>query len=156
MKHTFASLFIVLAAFCFAPFLQAQNMVIRLQSGADQTISLSNLQKITFSNSNLVLNYVSGETQSYGFSSLEKVYFSPYTAIKNASSPKSDIFFNPSDNQVHFRNLAEGANPVAVYRMDGVAVISTTISNNESIDMSGFPSSIYLIRINNQVLKFKK
>lgn len=156
MKHTILSLFIVVAALGIATSIQAQNMVLRLQGGTDQTIPLSNLQKITFSNSNLVLNYVSGATQSYGFSSLEKLYFSPYTAIKKTISPKSDILFNPSDNQIHFRNLAEGTYPVVVYRMDGVTVISTTISNNESIDMSRFPASIYLVRINNQVLKFKK
>jgi len=156
MKHTILSLFIVVAALSIAPSIQAQNMVLRLQGGTDQTIPLSNLQKITFSNSNLVLNYVSGATQSYGFSSLEKLYFSPYTALKKTSSPKSDIIFNSSDNQIHFRNLAEGNYPVAIYRMDGITVLSTTISNNESIDMSGFPASIYLVRINNQVLKFKK
>jgi len=131
-------------------------MVLRLQGGTDQTIPLSNLQKITFSNNNLVLNYVSGSTQSYGFSNLEKLFFTPYTYLNNPAKANSDILFNPSDNQVHFRNLPEGRYPVSVYRMDGVAVVSTTISNNESIDMSRFPASIYLIRINNQVLKFKK
>jgi len=95
-------------------------MVLRLQGGTDQTILLSSLQKITFSNSNLVLNYTSGSTQSYSFSNLEKLFFSPYTAVKNTVNSKADIFFNPS------------------------------------IDMSGFPASIYLIRINNQILKFKK
>ena len=156
MKHKHIFLIVLATVFFLAPSLEAQNMVLRLQGGTDQTILLSSLQKITFSNNNLVLNYASGNTQSYSFSSLEKLFFSPYTAIKNTVSPKADIFFNPSDNQIHFRNLAEGSYLVAVYRIDGVAVVSTVITNNESIDMSGFPTSIYLVRINNQILKFKK
>lgn len=156
MKHRLFSLLLLAAALFFAPQLHAQNMILRLQGGTDQTVALSNLQKITFSNNNLVLNYVSGSTQSYGFSTLEKLFFSPLTSVKNTDASKADIFFNPSDNQIHFRNLTEGKYPVSVFCLDGRAVVRTTINNNESIDMSGFPASIYLIRINNQILKFKK
>jgi hypothetical protein len=157
MKHKQVFLIILATALCLAPALQAQNMILRFQGGTDQTILLSNLQKITFSNNNLVLNYVSGTTQSYGFSSLEKLFFSPYTDINTTSTiSKSDILYNSIDKQIHFRNLAEGKFPVTVYRMDGKTVLKTTITNNESIDMSEFPASIYLIRINNQILKFKK
>ena len=154
MKHI--HLVLLAAILCIAPALQAQNMVLRLQGGSDQTIPLSNLQKITFVNNNLVLNYVTGGTQSYGFSTLEKMFFSPYTYIKYTAAPKVDILYNSSDNQVHFRNLTEGNYPVSILRYDGVTILKTTINNNESIDMSGFPASIYLIRINNQILKFKK
>lgn len=156
MKHRHVYLLLLATVLFFIPDLQAQNMVLRLQGGTDQTIPLSNLQKITFSNNNLVLNYVTGGTQSYNFAILEKLFFTPYTSIKKTVISKSDIFFNPSDNQIHFRNLVEGTYRVSVFRMDGVPVISTTITNNESMDMSGFPSSIYFIRINNQTLKFKK
>jgi hypothetical protein len=156
MKHKHFPFLLLALALFIAPQLQSQNMVLRLQGGTDQTIVLSNLQKITFSNNNLVLNYVSGSTQSYGFSTLEKLFFSPYSSYENIVVPKTDIFYNPSDNHIHFRNLTEGKYPVSVFRLDGVAVVSTTINNNESIDMSGFPASIYLIRINNQILKFKK
>lgn len=156
MKQKDAYLILLVAALCLAPILQAQNMVLKLQGGADQTILLSNVQKITFSGSNMVLNYVSGGTQSYGFSTLEKMYFSPITSLKKTSSSTSDILYNKTDNQIHFRNLSEGTYPVTVYRLDGRAVLNTTVSNYETIDMSGFPASIYLVRINNQILKFKK
>lgn len=156
MKHKNAFLLLLAAILMLSPALTAQNMILKLQGGTDQTIALNTLQKITFSNNNLVLNYVSGTTQSYGFSSLEKMYFSPLTSIKKNTIAKSDILFNPSDNQIHFRNLAEGSYLVNVYRTDGRAVVSKTITNNESIDMSGFPASIYLVRVNNQILKFKK
>ncbi len=156
MKHNHVYLLLLTAILMLSPTLSAQNMILRLQGGTDQTILLSNLQKITFSNNNLVLNYVSGDTQSFGFSSLEKLFFSPLTSIKNTIQPKADIFFNAADNQIHFRNLPEGSFLVNVYRTDGMAVVSKTITNNESVDMSAFPSSIYLVRINNQVSKFKK
>jgi len=156
MKHRHVFLLSLVAVLFLAPQLSAQNMVLRLQGGTEQTIVLSNLQKITFSGSNLVLNYVSGSTQSYGLSNLEQMYFGPSTSVKHTVQPSADIFFNSNDNQIHFRNLAEGAQRVAVYRMDGLAVVNRTVTNNETIDMSGFPASIYLIRINNQILKFKK
>lgn len=156
MKHKNAFLLLLAATLMLSPALMAQNMILKLQGGADQTIALNTVQKITFSNNNLVLNYVSGSTQSYGFSSLEKMYFSPLTSLKKNVQSKADILFNPSDNQVYFRNLPEGSYLVNVYRTDGRAVVSKTITNNETIDMSGFPASIYLIRVNNQILKFKK
>jgi hypothetical protein len=156
MKHLRPFLIVLTAFMLVSTAASSQNMVLRLLGGTDQTIPLSNLQKITFSNNNLVLNYVSGEQQQYGFSSLEKLYFSPLTSIKNTEQPKTDIFFNSTDNQIHFRNLAEGSHLVSVYRTDGGLVVRKTVSNNESVDMNGYPSSIYLIRINNQTLKFKK
>lgn len=136
--------------------LKAENLVLNFQGGSNQSIPLNTLQKITFSTNNLVLNFVTGGTQSYAFSNLAKMFFGTDTYIENTSYSKADIFFNPSDNQLNLRNLTEGKNKVAIYRIDGVAVLSTTITNNESIDMSGYPAGIYLIRINTQVLKFKK
>lgn len=156
MKHKLIFAFLLVGGLLFATSMQAQNLVLRLQSGTDQTIPLNNLQKITFSNNNLVLNYVSGGTQAYGFSSLEKLFFSSSTALVETTKPSANILFNSTDNQIHFRNLAEGRYPMAVYRTDGVTVFTKTISNNESVDMSGYPAGIYLIRIDNQVLKFKK
>lgn len=156
MKHKNAFHLVLAATLLLSTTLTAQNMILKMQGTADQTIALNTLQKITFSNNNLVLNYTSGTTQSYGFSSLQKMYFTPLTAIKNNVQAKADIFFNPSDNQVHFRNLPEGNHLVTIFRTDGRAVVSKTISNYESIDMSGFPASIYLIRVNNQIQKFKK
>ena len=131
-------------------------MVLKLQGGTEQSIQLNNLRKITFSGSNLVLNYVSGSTQTYGFSSLEKMYFNTLVTIQEVAQSNTDVFFNPSDNQIHFRNLGEGAHPVTIFRMDGKAVVSTNVQPGESVDMSGFPTSIYLVRIDNQVVKFKK
>lgn len=156
MKHKLVLSILLAGGLFLAPLTHAQNLVLRLQSGTDQTIPLNNLQKITFSNNNLILNYISGGTQSYGFSSLEKLYFSSYTAVRETTKPSTNILYNSTDNQIHFRNLTEGKYPLRVYRTDGVTVLSKTISNNESIDMSGYPAGIYLIHIDNQVLKFKK
>lgn len=148
---------VLLSALCLsATPLRAQNMVLRLQGGTEHAVLLSNLQKITFSGNNLVLNYVTGSTESYGFSSLEKLFFSQGTIVKESVFPKADIYFNATDNQIHFRNLPDRLNRVSVYRMDGMSVINTTVSDGGSIDMSRFPAGIYLIRANNQVQKFKK
>lgn len=156
MKHKLALAILLVGGMLLATPMQAQNLVLRLQSGTDQTIPLNNLQKITFSNNNLVLNYVSGGTQAYGFSSLEKLFFSTSTAITEVTKSSANILFSSTDNQIHFRNLSQGRYPLCIYRTDGVTVMSKTINNNESIDMSGYPAGIYLIRIDNQVLKFKK
>lgn len=131
-------------------------MVLKLQGGIEESIQLNNLRKITFSGSNLVLNYVSGSTQTYGFSSLEKMYFNTLVAVKEVAQPNTDVFFNASDNQIHFRNLGESAHLVTIFRLDGRPVVSTSVQQGESVDMSRFPSSIYLVRIDNQVVKFKK
>jgi hypothetical protein len=143
---------------CAVPFsVQAQSIVLRLQDGSEQAVLLSNLRKITFSDSNLVLCYNQGATQSYGVNTLSKLFFNTSgSPVQTTSAESVTFFYNAADQQIYFRNLPESESPVVVFRADGVSVVRTSVIGEESIDLSQLPAGFYLIKVNNQVYTFKK
>jgi hypothetical protein len=136
---------------------KAQSIVIQSQEGSEQTISLSDIQKITFSDGYLVLNYNGGTTQSYAVSTLRKLSFnSTSSTIENALAESVHFFYQATDQHLYFHNLPDSKSSVTVFRTDGILVIQTTIFSDGTIDASSLPTGIYLVKVNNQVYKFQK
>ena len=140
--------------------LDAQSLSINMRDGSKQNFELKSLQKITFSNNNMVLNNSTGAFATYGIASIDKLLVSSTSAgIKNTKSGKGNttIFFNPSINQINFLNLPEGTSTVSLYRPDGIQILNAQISaNNDFLNVSSLAKGIYLLKIKNQVFKFKK
>jgi hypothetical protein len=155
MKLKSAWVVIIAMSLPFAK-VQAQNLILQMQNGADQSYSMSDLQKITFCDNNIVLNFQDGTSMPFGLSSLEKLYFSSTSPVKEIVVQQADIYYNTADHQLYIKNLPEGGSAVSVYRSDGREIIRTTVSGSGSIDVSPFPKSLYLVRVNNKVLKFVK
>jgi len=140
--------------------LNAQSLSINMRDGSKQNFELKSLQKITFSDNNLVLNNSTGAFATFGIATINKILVSTTSdGIKNTKSGNGNIsiFFNPSDNQITIQNKPEGTLTVSLYRPDGVQVLKTQISNNnDPVNVSSLAKGIYLLKINNQVFKFKK
>ena len=140
--------------------LNAQSLSINLRDGSKQNYELKSLQKITFSNNNLVLNNSTGAFATFGIATINNLLVSTTSdGIKNTKSGNGNtsILFNPSDNQITILNKPEGTLTVSLYRPDGVLVLKTQISNNNDlVNVSSLAKGIYLLKINNQVFKFKK
>jgi len=140
--------------------LNAQSLSINMRDGSKQNYELKSLQKITFSNNNLVLNNSTGAFATFGIATINKLLVSTTSdGIKNTKSGDGNIsiFFNPSDNQINILNAPEGTSTVSLYRPDGIQVLNTQISgNNDNVNVGSLAKGIYLLKINNQVFKFKK
>jgi len=140
--------------------LHAQNnLVVALTDGTQQSSLLSSLSKITFSGSNTVLNYSSGTSVTYATSSIHKLLFSTVSATSDVlgESQKITVYPNPATDYIHLKNVTTGATAIVIYRLDGAAILSTQLSSDtREINISTLAKGFYLLKVNNQTLKFMK
>ena len=129
----------------------AQSMAIRMQDGSEETIGLSTLGKITFSNSNLLVNQATGTTESFSLSNIRKIYFKSLptgTDENQLTGNTNSLFFypNPVNNIIYLTNIPENISIVKIYRMDGTLILQKQISsNNISLDVSMLGKGFYFI-----------
>ena len=142
--------------------LNAQNMIIKFNTGSETAKQLASLQKLTFNNYHLVLNYISGSNENYSISEINKLYFGTITTgitdnLITENVKSVNIFPNPVYDKINFQNLTEKISDIYIYRMDGAMVMKLQISGEENaIDVSYLSKGIYLLRVNNQTVKFSK
>jgi len=151
LKRVLLAIFIVISF----PFTgsRAQNLVVRLQDGSDQTIPLSQLQKITFSGNDMVFCYATGSLQAYSLGTVEKLFFSNVSGLQKVQEPQLS-FYVTKDGQLHIASLSENGSLVELFRTDGIRLKTVLVRSGESIDVSGFPRGLYLIRIDQHSTKF--
>lgn len=139
---------------------KAQRMTINLKDGNKQEINLTTLQKISFSSNNMVLNYTNAAFTSLAINDIRKItMISGPADVKNTLADKSkmSIFFNAAENQITIKNAPEKSAKAYVYRMDGVLLLYSEVSSsNNLLNISSLANGLYLLKINNQVFKFKK
>jgi uncharacterized repeat protein (TIGR02543 family) len=73
------------------------------------------------------------------------------TAIETVNTDKLQIYPNPTNGIVHISN-ADGAE-IKVYSLNGELLLRTRESR---VDLSGYPSGVYLLRIGDETLKVVK
>lgn len=160
MKIKIFPITLLLLAGMSTTLVKAQSMTINLKDGNKQEINLTTLQKISFSSNNLVLNYTNTTFSSVAISDIRKITMIGGTAGVNdtqADKSKMSVFFNATDNQVTISNAPEKASNATIYRIDGVLVLKTEVSSsNNVVNASSLEKGIYLLKVNNQVFKFKK
>jgi hypothetical protein len=79
------------------------------------------------------------------------------TGINSIEEPKMTIYPNPADNKIYIRNANNSTSKISIYRMDGAIVKrDQLLSDDNSIEINELPNGLYLLRINNQTLKFIK
>jgi len=120
---------------------------------------MSALSKMTFSGTNLILNFVDGTTEAISESTIQKMLFTTVSAIQNtkAEGELLTIYPNPASGFISFSNAPEGELNVLIYRMDGALIFSTKLATaSEQLNVSSLTKGLYLIKVNNHVLKFSK
>jgi len=128
------------------------------QTGTEKNVNASTLRTITFSGSSLNLNYQNGNTEAVTLSTIRKIYFSSLsTAVLPAQKVSLILYPNPVSETLCLKNIAEGVSLVSIWHISGRKVLSTTVSSESAtIDVSGLASGLYLLKIQNQTLRFSK
>jgi hypothetical protein len=136
----------------------AQSLFIKTLGGTEINRDLSSIQNLTFNNGKLMLTYVGGSNDLFSISSISKLYFnSTITGFENpVIAGRMSIYPNPVGDYVNIINAPQGNYTVTIFRMDGLVVLQTNGSSDEPIGVGVLSKGIYLIRINNQVLKLIK
>jgi hypothetical protein len=144
----------------------AQSMVIETKSGTDTVSIVDTLEKFSFSNENLLVDLVGGSIKTYSLTEVQKIFFisdgsTPVTTgvqeTVSGTGQNISVYPNPAENILYLQNLPDGVSAVIIYNMEGIPVLSMQVSgDNKSIGISNLTKGLYLIRINNQALKFIK
>lgn len=154
-------IFFVLFYFWGLSGVNAQYLVVKFQDGSQETKEIGLLQNLKFPDNLLQLNYLSGSTESYDLSTVRTIYLQQFlTATEDfslESSSKISVYPNPATQLIYFKNAPETEFLVSIYRMDGTLVLKKQItSQNEAINVGNLTDGLYLIKTNNQALKFIK
>ena len=161
MKLKFYFLMLFLSLLGGIAEIKAQSIVIRTSDGTESTDQLTSLHKFTFSNNQLVLSYNDGTSALFDLSSVDKVFFEDVmtdvnTALLNDGTTLS-LYPNPATDLLLFKNLPEDNAAVKIYRMDGKLMLNTQLtSDTPSLDVSTLPNGLYIVKMNDQTLKFIK
>jgi hypothetical protein len=158
-KYQFLMILILLGVVYSA---SAQTIIVRSKDGTESDKTLNSLRKFSFVDNNLQMSYTDGSTETYSISDIEKLYFNSLpvgveTIYSGTTGSKIELFPNPAQNSINLKNITEKGSNVQIFRMDGVLVQQYQIDKSVStIDISRLSRGFYLMKINNQALKFMK
>lgn len=139
---------------------RGQSLVLQLTNGTEETKDILALQKVFFADENLNINYRNGSSELFNVTNLSKIYFHPLsssvTTIAGTGKVIS-VYPNPAISTLNVKNVSNGEASFTIFRMDGAIVMkSQLVSGNSSIDIASLNGGLYLLKIDNQVVRFIK
>jgi len=141
------------------PLISQNNMTLRFVSGTERTTALTNLSKITFSGTNMLMTYLNGSFEAIDLLSVQKIEFTLLNgvdAVKEIGTAMV-IYPSPAVDKITLANIPEGAKLAVLYRLDGRVISTISLASaSQDIDVSSLPSGFYLLRVNNNTVKFVK
>jgi hypothetical protein len=138
---------------------QTVSLDIKNRDGGEINIDVNTLKKITFANGMMILNYRIGSVENIATSSIQKLVFTSFTGFNDLQvEPKTMIVFpNPTKEFISLKNIPDSDIKIVIYSINGLQMLTLQhYTNNEMIDISHLAKGIYLIKVNNQALKFTK
>jgi hypothetical protein len=138
---------------------QTVSLDIKNSDGSEKNIDVNSLRKITFGNGMMILNYRIGTVENVITSSVQKLVFTSFTGLNDLQvEPATLIVFpNPSREYISLKNIPDGDVKIVIFSINGSQLINLQhYTNNEMIDINHLTRGIYIIKVNNQALKFTK
>lgn len=140
---------------------KAQYLILKFQDGTEETREISLLQSLQFPENLLQINFLSGSAETYDLSTISTLYLRQYPLAADDYSLTSDqeilIYPNPASDVIYLKNAPEAGSLVSIYRIDGALISQKQISSqNQALDISGLTNGLYILRIDNQAIKFIK
>jgi len=162
MKKKLLHFVLLLILISTAARVNAQSLVVRSKDGTETIRNLVVLQKLTFENNNLYLHFTGGSSEAFALTNVGKIFFKSGTTAadlisRDQSNGNISLYPNPVGDAFHLLNIPEGTSVVTVYRIDGAVILQTRVSPAENaIDVSNLNKGLYLLKIQNQAIKFIK
>jgi hypothetical protein len=140
----------------------AQGFYIRTTDLKVKTFDLTTLQSLSFQNNSLLLKKTTGTTEVFNLSTVKELYFSSlYTGSEIIAvigkDEKMSVYPNPAYSTIRIVNFSQQSGLISVIGMDGHTVLQTQITqDNPGINVSSLAKGLYIIKVNNQAIKFIK
>ena len=141
--------------------LQSQTVSLEIMKwdNSDNSINVNSLRKITFGSGNVILNYLTGNVEKVPASSIRKIVFTSVTGINDLYIDTKSMFVypNPGIDYISLKNLPAGDLTVAIYTLCGNQLLNLQhYTNTDQINISELTKGVYILKVNNQALKFMK
>lgn len=138
---------------------QTVSLDIKKWDSSDKSIDLNNLRKITFGGGNLILSYHVGSDENIVTSSIRNMVFTSITGINDLKTDAKSmlVYPNPGVDFISLKNVPTGDLNLVIYSICGNQIINLQhYTNDNQINISRLTKGIYIIKVNNQALKFTK
>ncbi|MDD3079562.1 MAG: T9SS type A sorting domain-containing protein [Paludibacter sp.] len=152
---------LLLLLFAFSGLLNAQtnSLSILKLDHLTQDFEISSVSKLTFATNVLNINLNAGSTETISLSDIQKITFNTVSGINNITLDENTavVYPNPATNFIRIKNITGNNIEVNIYNLSGVRVLNKTLHNQtETLDVSGLSNGIYIVKANAVILKFSK
>lgn len=159
-KIFITAVIILISVACHQAYAQS-GLIIKLSGGNNSSYSISEISKLTFSGSSLVVNHVSGTETPYALSDISSILFNAESSSIESEAVKDteqfSVYPNPATDVIYVNANINSSENVKIYNTAGSLALSTYISSaNDPIQIETLPQGVYILKINNQALKFLK
>ncbi len=144
-------------AVCASGFAQ-DDVTINLASGK-KVYKVDDIKSLTFEGNNLKVTKQTDETETFAFSELTSISFDATTGVSNLKVDASDLSISvqPGSNLIEIKGYdGKTKYSVAVYTVSGKKVLGFSDWKGEAVDIASLPAGVYVIKINDTTLKFRK
>ena len=138
---------------CFAQ----DDVTITLASGK-KSYKVDDVKSMTFDGNKLVVTNQSDAQESYNLADIVSVSFDTTSGVSGLKvDGKLTISVKPGSDLIEIGGYdGKTKYGVAVYNLAGEKVLGTENWKGDAVDVSSLPGGVYVIKINNTTLKFRK
>lgn len=137
-----------------------QNLIVQAKGGTKSTYTLSSVRKITFSGTTMSVVKTDATETDFTISSVQKLLFSSSSTSaikKEASNAALKAYPNPAKSVFNIDGISKIDN-ISLYNLTGneLTVSYSLVNNGMQINTANLAQGLYLLRVNNQTIKFQK
>ena len=157
MKHKLLTLvWLIMLLYSVMQPLAAQTEVkVTLTSGSETSYLVENVGKLYFANDQLVIKE-STTTKTVSLSTIRKITFPGNSSgITHSTTNALVVYPNPATDILYIANLTTES-IATIYSINGIQLLRQHVAVDGNINVSMLQSGLYLIKINNNVIKFSK
>ncbi len=138
-------------------FAQSTGVTVKLLDNSEQQFTLTNTGKFYFQNGMIMIDEGNGSVTPIAVSTIRRITLQAGSGIESFSTDASLLVYpNPTSDKLFFASEQVKTVEVAIYSMSGQLLMKSQTTTAESIDVSSLSKGIYIIKINEQTLKFSK
>ena len=157
MKKTIVSM---LVALTFAVGAQAQDkVVVNKHNGDSQSFEMSNVRKITLSETGMNIIGTDGTTNAtVNYIDIKTITFELVNGIEQVvNTEQGKLTLLKDGNYIRIKGFNGENGKVAIYKSDGTMVETATFTGADlAIGIEDLPRGLYILNVNGQSLKFTR
>jgi hypothetical protein len=134
------------------------NMILKFKDGTEKNTLTNSIARITVSDGTFTFKMKNSTTESYANPTIQRLIFVNYTGLTETPNHQTSLsaYPNPALDYIYIKN-APIASAIRILRMDGsVAIKIPYLYETQGIEICSLPKGLYLLKINNQTVKFIK